>query len=244
MPNEPAPNSNEPTPTPSLVTAGTTPPAPTESTPSEFKPDPGKTEAENAAAKTAWEAEQATKGKAPEETPEQKAAKETETKNKVSKENPFKVEELKLPEGFTIDEPTSKGFVEIVNKFGLPRDAVAELVALQANAMKVASEKGVNDWNNLRTEWQSKIKSDPDFGGDKVTVNQAAIGQLLTKYGDDEVRHAFDLTDAGNHPAIFRFLSKIAKDLVEPGPRPVPTPPSPARSAADILYGDTQGKAA
>ncbi len=239
MPNEPAPNSNEPT--PSLITAPLTTPVPTESTPSEFKPDPGKTEAENAAAKTAWEAE---KAKPSEETAEQKAAKEAEAKNKVSKENPFKVEELKLPEGFTIDEPTSKGFVEIVNKFGLPRDAVAELVALQANAMKVASEKGVNDWNALRTEWQSKIKSDPDFGGDKITVNQAAIGQLLTKYGDDEVRHAFDLTDAGNHPAVFRFLSKIAKDLVEPGPRPVPTPPSPARSAADILYGDTQGKAA
>lgn len=222
---------------------------PTPSPASEFKPDPGKTEAENAAAKTAWEAEQAAKKADPAaETPEAKAAREAAEKVKVTKDNPFKVEEIKLPEGVALDEATSKGFVDLVNKYGLPRDAVADLVNLQAEAMKSASEKGVNDWNNLRTEWQSQIKADPEVGGQNLTSSQAAIGQLLVKYGGEgdaqaQLRRAFDLTDAGNNPHIFKFLSKIAKDLTEPGPRLIPDPSTPPRSAADILFGN-QGKAA
>ena len=219
---------------------------PSDQTPSpasEFKPDPGKSEAENLAAKTAWEAEQAAKAKPEAETPEQKAAKETEAKNKVSKDNPFKVEELKLPDGMKIDEPTSKGFVDLVNKFGIPRDAAAELVNLQAAAMKAASEKGESAWNDLQTEWQKAVKADPDFVGEKFTTAQAGIGQLLTKYGDDGVKAAFDLTGAGNNPAIFKFLSKIAKDLTEPGPRPIPSLTSVPKSAAETLFPN-QGKAA
>lgn len=222
---------------------GTPPPDQTPSPASEFKPDPGKTEVENATAKAAWDAEQAAKAKPPEETPEQKAAKEAAAKNAVSKDNPFKPEELKLPDGVKIDETTSKSFVDLVNKFGIGRDAAAELVNLQVAAMKAASEKGDSAWNDMQTEWQNNIKADPDFAGDKFTTAQAGIGQLLTKYGDAATRAAFDLTGAGNNPAIFKMLSKIAQDLTEPGPRPVPSLTSVPKDHASILFPN-QGKAA
>jgi hypothetical protein len=234
------------TPTPSPTPTPEPTPAPSPTPASEFKPDPGKTDAENATAKAAFDAE-AAKSKEPakpEPTAEEKAAAEAKAKLAVSKDNPFKPEELKLPEGLTLDEGLSKGFVELVNKHSIPRDVAAELVKLQTDAMKAASEKSDTQWSELQTKWQNDIKADKDFGGDKLATNQSGIGHLLTKYGDADVRAAFDLTGAGNHPAIFRFLSKMAADLVEPGARSPSIPPSQSlQDVASKMYPN-QGKAA
>lgn len=237
---------------PSLITATAPPIVPTtiqqinpNALPAEFKSDPGKTDAENAVAKAAFDAEQAKLKEAPkvEPTPEEKAKLEAETKNKVSPDNPFKPEELKLPDGFVIDETASKGFVELVNKHGIPRDGVAELVKLQSDLMKAASERGDAQRDELWNSWRNEVMADKEIGGDKLTQTQAGIGHLLTKYGDAKTRAAFDLTGAGNHPDIIKFLAKMTADLTEPGTRPPPSHTTSEKSLADKMYPN-QGKAA
>ena len=199
--------------------------APVVAAPTEFVPDTTKTEAENAAAKTAFDTAKADAIKA-EAT---KVANDT-------KATPFKVEELKLPDGMILDEPTSKGFVEIVNKFGLPRDAVAALTTLQANVMKGLSEKGNSDWNTTQETWRTEVSNDPEIGGDKTAPTLGAISKLVDKYGTPELRGVFDLTGAGNHPQVIKFLSKIAKDLGEGTFVSAGMPGTGAQDAATKLF--------
>lgn len=205
--------------------------------PAEFKPDTTKTEAENAAAKLEFD----NKVVADKKIADDKAA--ADAANKVSKDSPFKVEELKLPEGFTLDESTSKGFVELVNKHGIPRDAAAELVKLQADFMKAASEKGDKQWTDLQEQWSNEVKADPEIGGDKLGPTTGAIAKVIDKYGTPELRTAFDLTGAGNNLHVIKFLAKIAKDLTEGSAPPNSMAAGNQQTIAERMYPN-QGKAA
>lgn len=242
--------SNEPTltPTTSLISETTSAAA------EEFKPDPAKSEADNATAKAAWQKTQddakakAEADKKAAETPEAKAAREKQEKeaaektskdeaNKVTKENPFKPEEIKLPEGFTVDEPTQSEFVNIVNEESIPRSAVAKLVALQAKVQKAASEAGSKLYADMHADWQKQAAADPDIGGDKLKPALAGISKLVDQAPDSKaVREALDLTGAGNHPAIIKWLNKIVPMFTEPNAAPSGTPKAPELSHADRIY--------
>lgn len=206
----------------------------------EFVPDPTKSEAENATAKTAFEAA-ATEAKrvADEKAAAEnktKAEQETAAKANDTKLNPMKLDEIKVPEGLEVDETVAKPFVEIVNKFGLGRDAVAELVTLQANAMKAASEKSTQVWTKMQEDWTAAVKADPDIGGEKLAPALGQIAKLIDHYKIPELRAAFDLTGAGNNPHVIKFLSKIANDLGESHFVAPNSPSGGAKTAAEILY--------
>lgn len=178
-----------------------------------FAPDAAKSAEENAAAQKAYD-----EGKvAWDKTQAEAKAKADADKANDTKQTPFKQEEIKLPEGMAIDETTTKEFVDLVNKHGLPRSAVADLVNLQANAMKAFSEKGNQLWDEMQTTWQTEVKNDPDVGGVKQEEALTRISKLVDQYGTPELRGAFDLTGAGNNVHVIKFLDKIARELGEPG---------------------------
>ena len=219
--------------------------ATTTAAPTEFVPDATKTAEENAAAKTAFDTAAAEAKKVADEkiAAEAKTAVEKDAAAKANdtKVNPFKVEEIKLPEGMTIDEAATKPFVEIVNKFGLPRDAVTELVNLQAKVMSDASEKGSADWNTLQDDWRTQVQSDPDIGGTKTAPTLGAISKLIDEFGTPELRTAFDLTGAGNNPHVIKFLAKLSGKLTEGGYSPATVPGSGQLTAAERMFPN-QGK--
>lgn len=192
----------------------------------------------------------------PGETPEQKTAREAaektakETKDDKTKAGndtkakPYVADELKalIPEGIEYDEQTGKDFVDLVNKYGLPRDAVTDLVGLQNRAVQAHSDANAKLWGDTQDQWRDQVSKDAEIGGDKTTPALANISKLLDKYGKDipTLRQAFDLTGAGNHPDMVKFLSRVAKDLAEGGP--VSGNPSGApKDQASTLYPN-QGK--
>lgn len=196
---------------------GTTPPA------SILSGTPSEPTAEQ---KAADEAKAAEAVKAAAQTPEQKAAAEKaeadkkaaegeETKFKVSKDNPFKAEELKLPEGIEATPEQTTALTELVNKYGIDRRGVNDLLALQAQVAKSTSEKASAAWDKLQEEHQGKIKTDPDFGGDKLNTNLSGVKKLIDAFGDPQLRQELDTNGAGNAPYMFRFLSRIAPLLTE-----------------------------
>lgn len=179
-----------------------------------------------------------------EETPEAKAAREAEEAAKLANDttkNPFKPEEIKFSSAdIKVDEASAKEFTELVNKHGIPRDAVAGLVALQEKTMKAASEAGSAQWKELQESWRQEATKDPEIGGEKLQPSLGAIAKVMDKYGTPELRQAFDLTGAGNNPHVIKFLAKVAKDLTEPGPISG-APAQPPRDPATILFPN-QGK--
>jgi hypothetical protein len=154
-------------------------------------------------------------------------------------EEPFKAADIKLPEGAQLDETTAGKFVELVNKFGISREAAGELVSMQSELAKVASEANSKLWADMQDKWKKEVETDTEIGGDKLAGHLTSISKVLDKYGSPELRAAFDLTGAGNHPAVIRFMSKIAAVLTEPS-FIQGTPAAGAKDLASILY-PTQG---
>jgi hypothetical protein len=169
---------------------------------------------------------------------------EGEKPPEAPKVEPLTAESIKLPEGFTVNEPVMKDFLGVMNNAELTPVARAPArVDLQTKMMSEASDKASQDFINLRTEWQNAAKADKDFGGDNLAPTLATISKAIDKFGTPETRQIFDMTGAGDHPEIIRFIARLAKEARVEEAKPVVTQTSPAvaRDPADILYPN-QGK--
>lgn len=213
--------------------------------PVEFKPDATKSQAENDAAKKLFD--DATKAaadkKAADDTKtaaEKKAADEKAAANDT-KTNPFKVEEIKLPEGMVIDPAVSKDFTAIVNEGGIPRDVVAKLIDLQAGFMKSTSERDTANWTKTQDEWKANVMADKVIGGDKNPEAMARVAFLRDTYGKDipDLKQALDMTGAGNHPGFIKWIVNISQDLVEGKMVSANQPSLGAKSDAALIYDKT-----
>jgi hypothetical protein len=130
---------------------------------------------------------------------------------------PFTAEQLTLPEGMKIPDEVRDEFVGLINNTELSAaERANNLLGLHTKILQAAADEHVAAWDALQSEWQGAVQK--DFPGDKLTAAQAQIAKVLDRYGDAAVREAFALTGAGNNPAIFRFMTKLAADLNERPP--------------------------
>jgi hypothetical protein len=181
-----------------------TPPAPTTSNEpapwKEYEIDNTKSIEENAALKAEHD-----KSKPAEEKP--------------AEVKPLTVEDIKLPEGFEADGPIQEKFVGILNDDKLsPQDRANALVALQAEALKAASEKASQQWEDFNKQQIADTQRDPEVGGAKLEANLGTISKLLDAHGTPELRLVMDNSGAGNNVEVVRFLTKIAGLVAEGKP--------------------------
>lgn len=178
-------------------------------------------------------------------TPEQKAAAEQKAKDDAAKAagefKPIKVEDIKLAEGLELDKGLAEGFVELVNKHKVSPELQAALIELQSKSQQALSGKDSEKWDETQTKWEAETKADPEIGGDKFDATMASVGKFMATFGDDAARSAFDLTGAGNHPAIVKMLAKAAALIKEGDFVPANTPGNAPKTQAEIMYPD-QGK--
>lgn len=213
--------------------------------PTEFKPDPAKSEDENKTAKEAFDktAKEAADKKTADDakTAADKKVADDKAAANDTKKTPFKIEEIKLPEGMKIDESVSKDFTALVNEFGIGRDAVAKLIDLQTGFMKSVSERDTTDWTKTQDEWKAKVSSDPDIGGTKTPEVMSRVAFLRDTYGKDipDLKQVLDFTGAGNHPSFIKWIKNISMDLVEGKALPGGTPASGDRTVADKIFDKT-----
>lgn len=173
-------------------------------------------------------------------TEEQKTQEQTQEQNQEQKTQepefvPLTAENLTFPEDMAVNEQARDDFLSILNNRELsPAEQAQKLVDLQTSLAREASETGSKAWDEVTADWVSKVKADPEFGGPKHEATMLSIGKLVQNYGDDDLRDAMNLTGAGNHPAVVRFLAKIAKDFNEGGP--VSGTPTNQSSGLDKMY--------
>lgn len=155
---------------------------------------------------------------------------------------PLAETDIKLPEGFTLDEKGLDPFLGVMNDSKLtPQERAQKLIDMQIEREKAIAEKGQRDFADLRASWVDTVKKDPELGGAKFDTTMANIGRVMDKYADQEARDALGITGAGDNPAIVRMFNKMAADLTEPGPAPG-QPGGDQRSLADKLYTKGQNK--
>ncbi len=177
---------------------------------------------------------------APTPTPTDPPAADAKPADKPVEFVPLAAEAIVFPEGFAPDPEFTPKFVELANEMKLSPEAANKLVALQAEITKKGSEAATQLWLDTNTKWQDTVKADAEIGGTKLTESLAQVGKLLNSHGSPELREALNITGAGNHPAVVKFLYKMAKELNEGGALSG-SPASAPSDAASLLY-PTQGK--
>lgn len=164
------------------------------------------------------EAEQAAKDKAAEvETPEAKA--EREAKELADKTVPETYADYKLPDGVEIPKENLEKVNATFKELGLTQAQAQKLIDLQtsiqveqtsaqAEDMKAAFDKQMNDW-------AAQAKADPELGGDKFDATVTTAQKAMQQFGTPELRTFLNESGIGNHPQVIKLFHKIGSAISE-----------------------------
>ena len=164
-----------------------------------------------------------------------------ETKPEAKPVAPEVYADFKAPENYQIDKALIEQALPVFKELGLTQDQAQRLVDIQI-AREIAAAKGPQDaYVATRTEWQAKVKADPDMAkatnGNATGLNAVKldIGRALNAIGDDglvkDFKQAMDITGAGDHPAFVKAMWKLAQHITE-GKHVAGANPSPAGQTA------------
>lgn len=192
----------------------------------EYAADPEKSEEENAALKAEHDKTKPAEG----EKKDEKSPEDT-----VPEDGKY---DIKLPDGVTIDDALLEKAAPVMKELGLTNGQASKLAAVLAEQRK--SEFDALNERNQRVvaDWQAEIKTDKDFGGDKLKETLITANRVIATFGDDALRR--DLVDLGigNHPGLFRLLARVGNALSDDKPVQSETPAaSRQKDTAETLYG-------
>lgn len=125
------------------------------------------------------------------------------------------VYDLDMPEGFVLDTEALDIFSPVMKELGCTNaqaqkltDAYIKQLSAQRNAdMKLMADNVKN--------WEDSLKKDTDIGGAKFNENLSFAANVITKYGDNDIKQFLDDTGLGSYPPFVKMMIKIGKAVSE-----------------------------
>ena len=159
---------------------------------------------------------------------------------------PEKYEAFTAPEGFSIDEDTTREVGDMFKGMNLTQADAQKLVDYYSSKSLEAMNAPYEAWRKTQEEWVKQVRADPQIGSRINEVTQT-IAKAIDGLGDAKLaadfRAAMDYTGAGNHPAFIKALYKMAQKVTEGGfvqgrgPSPAGQQPDrTARTGARAMY--------
>lgn len=171
-------------------------------------------------------------GASPEETPEQKAAREAAEaaakpgaafQGAPEGETPYG--EFTMPDGYAADQELSALVTPLGKELNLNQAGMQKLVDLKPKMDQIALERWQTHLKALKTEAQA----DPDIGGAKYAPAIVAGKAVIAKFGSPNFIKMLNHYGVGAHPEMIKFMSKIAAATGE-----TPTPTSEGGGTASV----------
>ncbi|MDN0017974.1 peptidase [Providencia stuartii] len=144
--------------------------------------------------------------------------------------------EFTAGEGQELDKEAVAAFEPIARELGLSNEQAQKIVDVYGSTIMPQILKQQNEaWQQQTIEWAETIKADKELGSVESIGNaQKAVDQ----FGTPELKQYLNDSGLGNHPELFRIFSRIGKAMSEDGF--VSGSSENARSAADVLFGDSK----
>lgn len=171
----------------------------------------------------------------PEDKPAEEDAKPAEEEAKA--EPVFKAEELKMPEGVSLDQATMDKFAPILNELGLPAEKAQPLVDAYIEMRKAE----VTEFEAGQIQMKKMSMDDPDIGKAqwKDTITKAR--KAIDVYGNQDFKELLGLSGIANHPSTLRFLRQVGATAMDDTPVSSEVAAGQKRDAVDILYPNQKG---
>lgn len=144
---------------------------------------------------------------------------------------PVTADDFPLPEGAEIDEESMTSFIDLVNTEHVSKETAEKFLAMHNSLLEKASEQISQTYESMQTQWQTEARNDPEIGGAKLAPALAQVKQMIMEVSGpdaDAVFEALDLTGGGNHPALIKLFSRLARNFSEGTPT---TGTAPAQNA-------------
>src|SRR6266404_6318394 len=156
---------------------------------------------------------------------------------------PFDATKLQLPEGMKSDDPLFKSFTEAFGDTKLDTQARGQkLIDIYRDGVKAIQDRQRSIWNQTNDSWVAAVKADSEIGGAKFEPTKATIAKAIDSLGPElsvAFRQGLDATGAGNHPAIWKGLAKMAALLTEGG-HVAGNPPSGKPDLASAFFPNSK----
>jgi hypothetical protein len=149
----------------------------------------------------------------------QAPAAKTDGKPIDAKPEPAKAEgadlDIKLPEGWQVDEVVLKEFKSSAKELGLKGEGAQKLMDLYAKAQTSAAEKHQAARAEQLQTWVETAKADKEFGGDGLKANLAVAERALARFGTPALKEFLNETGLNNYPELVRLLVRAGKGMGE-----------------------------
>lgn len=191
----------------------------------EYEPDTTKSDEENAALKTEHDKTKPVEGDKKDEDPD----------NVVPEDGKY---DIQLPDGLQVDQELLDGISPAMKEIGLTKGQASKLAAAYAEQGKKQHDALQARHDKVVQDWQAEIKTDKDFGGDKLKDSINTANRVIATFGDDAFRRDLKDLGIGNHPGLFRLLARVGNALSDDKPVASETPAaSQKKDHAETLYG-------
>lgn len=143
-----------------------------------------------------------------------------------------------LPEDMLLDEVALAEATPLFKELGLSQEQAQKVIDLYAKQVQAGSQKQIDDFNQLMSDWSTQAKNDSEFGGDKFEENVKIAQSAIAKYGTSELKQLLNDHGIGNHPEVIRFMVRVGHTLKEDVPGSNGVVSSKAEDRVSILYGN------
>ncbi len=141
-------------------------------------------------------------------------AKDSKT-DKASDEAPENYEDFTLPEKMEEDKELLEKALPVFKELNLSQEQAQKLVNLQTEYIQEAAKEQQDVWEKTKEDWRDEAKNDKEFGGAAFDENVALAKKGRDAFGSTEFNNMLDITGAGDHPEMVRFLIKAGKAVSE-----------------------------
>ena len=135
-----------------------------------------------------------------------------------------------------LDKEAVAAFEPIARELGLSNEQAQKIVDVYGSTIipQIAKQQEAA-WQKQVTEWAETLKADKELGSVESIGNAQ---KAMDQFGTPELKQYLNDSGLGNHPELFRIFSRIGKAMSEDGF--VSGSSENARSAADVLFGDSK----
>jgi hypothetical protein len=140
------------------------------------------------------------------------SGKEGESKAEAAPET---YEAFKMPEGFEMHETTMQEFTDVAKGLKLSQESAQKLIDLATKNSQAVLDKQKEDWDGIRKEWVTEMKSDKEFGGGKLDETMERARRALRRFGSEGFKEYLGSSGMDVNPGLIRLLAKVDKAVGE-----------------------------
>jgi hypothetical protein len=148
---------------------------------------------------------------------------------------------IEFPENIKVSDELLGSFKDLALEAKLPPADAQKFASLYTKGLEGQMATLQAQHAENQRLWLSEINAAPEFQGERRTQSLAMLGRAMEEFGSPEAAKILNESGLGNHPAIVKFIYRLAEGHMEGTPVLTGGPPlngkgGGAKTAGQLFY--------